>query len=463
MDLTRRSALGAAAAALGALAAPAIGSARPDVVVVGAGVFGAWTARALQRAGRRVLLVDAWAPGHARASSGGESRMTRGSYGSDEIYTRMAWDSLAEWRALSAGAGLPLFHRCGVLFFFPGMEPYVRDSIAVHRRLDLPTQLLERRELARRFPQIDFEGVELGLFEPEFGALMARRSVQTLIAQFEMSGGEYRRVAVKPPERGRGPLRKVAAANGDALSAGQFVFACGPWLPKLFPDLLGRRIFPTRQEVFFFAPHAGDEGFSPGRLPGWADFNGGDIYYGFPDLEGRGFKIAHDKHGPQMDPDRGDRTPSPAALADVRAFMERRFPRLRGAPLNEARVCQYENSANGDLLIDFHPDRSNLLLVGAGSGHGFKHGPAVGTYAAGLLTGTLRNPEPRFSLATKGERQDRAVHSTPAPRPRYPRRLTGGESGCSSRSTASGRPPGAGYAAPSPAGARSYSPSPASC
>ena len=410
MKITRRSALKTGTAALAAAAAPAIASPVPDVVVVGAGAFGAWTARALQRAGRRVLLVDAWAPAHARASSGGESRMTRGSYGADEIYTRMAWESLGEWRAMAGQAELPLFHRCGVLFFFPGMEPYVRDSVAVHRRLKLPTRLLERRELERRFPQIDFDGVALGLFEPEFGALMARRAVQTLVGQFRMAGGEYRKAAVLPPEPGRGPLRRIVARGGEELAADQFVFACGPWLPKLFPDLLGRRIFPTRQEVFFFAPKPGDDAFGSERLPGWADFNGGDIYYGFPDLEGRGFKIAHDRHGPPIDPDSGDRTPSPTALADVRAYMERRFPGLRGAPLAEARVCQYENSANGDLLIDFHPDRSNLLLVGAGSGHGFKHGPAVGAYAARLLTGAPGVREPRFSLASKSERQERAVH-----------------------------------------------------
>ena len=410
--ITRRSALkGGAAAVAAGLAAPAVAASRnADVVVVGAGVFGAWTARSLQRLGRRVLLVDAWAPAHARASSGGESRMTRGSYGGDEVYTRMAWDSLAEWRALSARAELPLFHRSGVLFFFPRMEDYVRQSLEVHRRLRLPTRLLERREMRRLFPQIDFDGVELGLFEPEFGALMARRAVQTVVKEFVAAGGEYRRSAVRPPERGDGPLRRIIMQDGASLSAPHFVFACGPWLPKLFPALLGNRIFPTRQEVFFFAPEAGDESFSVGRFPGWADFNEGDIYYGFPDLEGRGFKIAHDKHGPAIDPDTVERTPSPAGLADVRAYMERRFPALRGAPLNESRVCQYENSANGDLLIDFHPQHPNLLLVGAGSGHGYKHGPAVGAYAADLLTGRLATPEARFSLASKGQRQDRAVH-----------------------------------------------------
>jgi glycine/D-amino acid oxidase-like deaminating enzyme len=411
-SMTRRTAIKAgAAAAIAAADAPALAaSGRPDTIVVGAGVFGACTARALQRVGQKVLLLDAWGPAHARASSGGESRLTRGSYGADEVYTRMAWDSLAEWNALSARAELPLFHRTGVLFFFPKAEDYVHRTLEVHRRLKLPTQLMERREMRRRFPTIDFDGIELGLWEPEFGALMARRAVQTIVAEFVAAGGEYRRGAVEPPQRGEGPLGRINMQNGEKLYAARYVFACGPWLPRLFPDLLGRRIFPTRQEIFFFRQAAGDDGFGPAALPGWADFNAGDIYYGFPDLEGRGVKVAHDRHGPAMDPDQGDRTLSAAALAEVRAYMERRFPRLRGAPLSEARVCQYENSANGDLLIDVHPHRPNLFLVGAGSGHGFKHGPAVGAYAAKLILGTLDSPEPRFSLASKGEQQDRAVH-----------------------------------------------------
>jgi glycine/D-amino acid oxidase-like deaminating enzyme len=410
-DLTRRAALktGAAATLAAGLPAPAVAARGADMIVVGAGVFGAWTARHLQRAGHRVLLLDAWAPAHARASSGGESRLTRGSYGGDEVYTRMAWDSLAEWRGLSARAELPLFHRIGVLFFFPRVEDYVTRTIEVHRRLRLPTAILDRGAMRRLFPQVDFDGIEIGIHEPEFGALMARRAVQALVAEFVAGGGDYRQAAVRPPPSGDGPLRHIEA-DGERLAADRFVFACGPWLPRLFPDLLGSRIFPTRQEVFFFAPEAGDGRFEPGRLPAWADFNAGDIYYGVPNLEGRGFKIAHDRHGPPIDPDTGDRAPSEAGIAEVRAYMERRFPGMRGRPLSEARVCQYENSANGDLLIDFHPERPNLLLVGAGSGHGFKHGPAVGKYAAELLTGTLDRIEPRFSLATKGERQDRAVH-----------------------------------------------------
>lgn len=380
-----------------------------DSVVIGAGVFGAWTAWHLRKAGQRVLLLDAFGAAHARASSGGESRLTRGSYGADEVYTRLAFDSLAAWKTLSDQSGLPVFHPVGVLFFFQRREPYVDQSIEVHKRLKLPTVELDRAALEQKYPQVYWKDVEMGLFEPGFGVLMARRAVQTLVRQFVKNGGEYRVAAVKPPDASK-PLSAIELSDGSTVSAGNYVFACGPWLPKLFPRLLGPRIFPTRQEVFFFAPPPGDARFAADALPGWADFNNGDIFYGMPDLEGRGFKIAHDKHGPAIDPDRGDRVASPGALADVRAYLARRFPALANSPLNEERVCQYENSSNGDLLIDRHPTANNVLLVGAGSGHGFKHGPEVGRYAAELLTGKLRKIEPRFSLESKKEQQNRAVH-----------------------------------------------------
>ncbi len=280
----------------------------------------------------------------------------------------------------------------------------------MHRRLGLPTEMLGGAALRRRVPGIAFDPGDVGLYEPRFGALMARRAVQTLVAEFGRAGGMYWQAAVRPPAPGGAMLREVVTTEGDRIVADRFVFACGPWLGRVFPELLGRRIFTTRQEVFFFAPEAGDTRYEPGRLPGWADFNGGDIYYGFPNLEGRGFKIAHDAHGPPMDPDSGDRTPSAQAVADARAFMARRFPDLARRPLSEARVCQYENSSNGDLLIDRHPQWENVILVGAGSGHGFKHGPAVGRYAADLVLGRLQAPEPRFFLATKAEQAARAVH-----------------------------------------------------
>ena len=409
--MTRRSLLIGAG---GAAVSPAVAKTykrqmSEHVVVIGAGVFGSWTAHHLQERGHRVTLVDAHGPAHSRASSGGESRLTRAAYGKDAIYTRMARDSLPQWKALSAISGLPILHQCGVLFFFPTEEPYVQDSIAAHKEFGLSTEVLDQPQMAKRFPMIDFDGIRVGLYEPDFGALMARRSVNTLVDRFVRSGGTYVKGAALPVEAVGDRLQHVRLANGEQLSADRFVFALGPWLPKLFPDVIGPRILPTRQEVFYFAMPPGDRRFLPGTMPGWADFNGGDIFYGFPDLEARGVKFAHDQHGAEVDPDTQDRRPTAAALAEIVAFRDRRFPALKGAQMIGAEVCQYENSSNGDFLIDFHPRLSNVLLVGGGSGHGFKHGPEVGRHAAGLLTGSVK-AEPRFSLATKAETHHREVH-----------------------------------------------------
>jgi glycine/D-amino acid oxidase-like deaminating enzyme len=409
--MTRRSLIGGMTA--GALAPAVLRAAKPGsaahVAVIGAGVFGAWTAEHLRRAGHRVTLVDMAGPAHSRASSGGESRMTRGAYGKDEIYTRMAFASLPEWKALSAASGLPIFVPHGVLFVSNKPEAYFRESVEVHQRIGQPLEQLDRRQLQRRFPMIDFSGVTDGLYEPAFGALMARRAVQTLVRQFVAGGGQYRHELAHSPQQQSGRLKSLKLSSGS-IQADAYVFALGPWLPKLFPDLLGRRIFATRQEVFYFAAPKGDRRFLPEVMPGWADFNEGDMFYGFPDLEGRGVKFAHDKHGAYVDPDTQSREPTKAALDEVVAFRDRRFPLLRGAPLTYAEVCQYENSSNGDFLIDRHPALPNVVLVGGGSGHGFKHGPEVGRLAAELVSGGGDQSEPRFTLATKGESQHREVH-----------------------------------------------------
>ena len=175
----------------------------------------------------------------------------------------------------------------------------------------------------------------------------------------------------------------------------------------MFPDLLGERIFPTRQEVFYFGPPPGDARFRSPAMPVWVDF--AEEIYGIPDFKGRGFKVAPDRHGPAFDPDTGSRVITPETLATVRNFVARRFPGLKDAPLVASEVCQYENTSNGDFLIDRHPERDNVWLVGGGSGHGFKHGPAVGEYVtARILEGGA--VETRFSLATRRRVQKRAVY-----------------------------------------------------
>ncbi len=373
-----------------------------DVAVIGAGVFGAWTAYHLRQAGQRVALADAYGVGHSRAASGGESRIIRMGYGADEIYTRSAMRSLDIWRHFCRTSGLPLFHQTGVLWTAAADDPYSLQTRQTLARCGARFELLTPADLASRCPHMAFAPGASGIFEPESGALMARRAVAAVVAEAVRDGVVYVHQAAAAP-CGQGTL-----AEAGGIRAGAFVFACGAWLGHLFPELLGKRIAPTRQEVFFFGAPAGDARFVPPALPVWIDFSDPRGPYGFPDLEGRGVKIALDRHGPPIHPDAAGRVPSAEGIAEAREVLALRLPALRHAPLLEARVCQYANTSSGDFLIDRHPGFDNVWLVGGGSGHGFKHGPAVGEYAAVRILGG--GPvDPRYALASKAETSRRTV------------------------------------------------------
>ncbi|MFI4943323.1 MAG: FAD-dependent oxidoreductase, partial [Burkholderiales bacterium] len=351
-------ALRGVAAAAGGQGVSAAGGKSWDAIVVGAGVFGAWTAWQLRAAGRSVLLVDQYGPANARASSGGESRVIRMSYGPDETYTRFSWRSLAKWKAFFGEVGRPeLFQRTGVLWMTKGEDANAAASLRALEASQIPHERLDERELRKRYPQIAVIDGGSAILEPESGALMARRAVQAVVADAIRRGVEYQVAAVEPPT-GEGRLEALRTASGEALRAGAFVLACGPWLAKVAPRALAGRIFPTRQPVFFFGVPKGDTRFSAPALPTWLDFGQG--FYGMPDIEGRGLKVANDQHGPEFDPDTGERVAGATALTEARAFLEERFPGMRGAPLAEARVCQYENTSNGDFVIDRHPGYENV-------------------------------------------------------------------------------------------------------
>ena len=377
-----------------------------DVVVVGAGVFGSWTAWHLAKRKLKVLVLDAYGAAHARASSGGETRIIRMSYAADEIYTRWSQRSLVQWKELSAACGQPLFQQTGVLWLEGADDLRLRESQATLERCGIPHEVMDNAELTKRYPQVNFDDVSRGLLEPESGVLLARRAVQSMMEESKQENVEFLIAQAVTPD-GSGTISKLATSRCGAFSAGHFVFACGPWLGKVFPELLGQRIFPTRQEVFFFGSPPGDPRFAPPELPTWL-FNNDEVY-GMPDIESRGLKMARDAHGKRVDPDTQSRIVSAEGAEWARKYVARRFPALKDAPIVETRVCQYENTSNGDFLIDRHPEMPNVWLAGGGSGHGFKHGPALGEYLASQICGEGK-AEPRFSLASKATQQKRAVY-----------------------------------------------------
>jgi len=367
------------------------------VAVIGSGAFGGWTALFLLRAGARVTLIDAWGPGNSRSSSGGETRVIRGTYGPDQPYTALAARSLRLWTSNQRKWKRHLLHRIGVLWMVAGNdEAWESGSLAALKESKIPYSRLSRRELTKRWPQINFEGIDWGVYEPESGYLLARASCQAVVDGFVAEGGTYRQAAVAS-EVDFAAMKTVTLSDGSQLRADHYVFACGPWMGKLFPRTIGAHIQATKQDVFFFGTPAGDLRFNEDRLPVWADHRQ-PFMYGIPGNQNRGFKVADDTRGAAFDPTDGERRVSNASLERARDYLRRRFPALENAPLVETRVCQYEQTVDSDFIVDHHPDAEHVWLVGGGSGHGFKHGPALGERMAKLVLKDLET-ESRWALS----------------------------------------------------------------
>jgi len=375
-----------------------------SVIVVGAGAFGGWTALQLLKKGAKVTLLDGWGPGNSRASSGGETRIIRATYGSGRIYTQMAARALRLWQEYEQQWNLQLFSRTGVLWMTGSDDLYERASLPVMSEAGVRFEKLSAAECAKRWPQINFDGVAWAVYEPGSGYLAARRSCEAVLDAFLKEGGEYRQAQVLPGPIESTLMRHVKLASGEALRGDEYVFACGPWLGELF-SFLAPAITPTRQEVFFFGTEGGDLRFTDAQLPVWSDdslrelegFPGKHWFYGIPGNHWRGFKIADDMRGATVDPTTLERKLSEKGLAAVRAYLKTRFPSLARAPLVESRVCQYENSSDQNFILDRHPESENVWIVGGGSGHGFKHGPVVGEMVSDAVL-AMKEPPTEFKL-----------------------------------------------------------------
>src|SRR5580692_6145622 len=370
------------------------------MAVVGAGAFGSWIALQAVRAGFETILVDQDGPANDLSSSGGSSRIIRRAYGPDEIYTLLANRSLELWKAFLSVENRPdCFRRTGVLWMAKEEEPSIHEARETFRRHEIGHQFLNVLEIRTLCRLMNVPTSTVALFEPDCGALLAGESVRAVAEAAIRGGARYVKGKVIPIAS-TAKIKSLQLDDGP-IEADVFVFACGSWLPNLFPDTLGRVIFPTRQEVFYFASHAHWASSDGTSLPIWVDQTDLRVPYGFPDIDGAGIKVAFHRTGPQFDPDTDSREVTREQIAEAADYLRLRFPSMGTPTFMSAQVCHYENTSNGDLLIDRHPSLRNVWFAGGGSGHGFKHAPAVAEY---LLDAIQRDysPEPRFRLDGKG-------------------------------------------------------------
>ncbi len=353
-----------------------------SITIVGAGAFGGWAALYLLRAGYKMTLVDAWGAGNSRSSSGDETRVIRSTYGDNEFYFDLTVRALSLWKKHQAEWSRQLFFNAGVIWFcYHEKTPLVDDSIPFAKKHNMEYEYLSLAAIQKRYPMVYTDNLTHAWLDPYGGYLKARESAQAVLSAFVKEGGRFIQAYVTPGEIETGHLQSIKLSDGSVIKSDSYLFACGSWLGQLFPEVLGNVITCTKQEVFYFGvpkEHASQYD----QMPAWIDVDGKDFYYGIPGNANRGFKIGVDLRGEKFDPTTGERISNPQVLADARKFIEMRFPGLKGAPVVESRVCPYENSPDGNFIFEAHPEASNLWFLGGGSGHGFKHGPALGELVA---------------------------------------------------------------------------------
>lgn len=365
------------------------------IAVIGSGVWGASAAYYLNKSGCDVELYDMWGPGNSRSGSGGVSRIIRLIYGEDDIYTELTNDSFPFWEELSAKYNNSLYNECGMIWLVSQNDSsYVTNSIKHIEKLGYSLIRLNKKDARKKYPFINLDDIKEIYFEKKAGALMASRCTNGIVREYKKNGGKFYIGEVKVDEK---KLSSDGAFqfNGKKIKADKFIVCCGPWNRKIFPKMLGKKTFISRQEVYYFSvPNNKVLDFSLSKMPCWLDLNENNpSYYGIPFHLNKGFKIAYDERSTLFDPEKTDRIPLPELLNRTKKYLHHRFPLLKGQPITETRICQYENSLDGNFIINFHEENDNILVMGGSSGHGFKLGPGLGQLVSKILLDGKKIPD----------------------------------------------------------------------
>ena len=438
-DFLKIAGIGAGALLTGCATAPSFlrsGRSSSNVVVIGAGAFGGWTALHLQRMGARVTLVDMLGPGNSRSTSGDETRGVRSSYGDrphGELWMQWARLAMTRWKEWDAQYAKPLkmqvFFQTGDVILRADWEPFLTQTKAWWEKNSIPFEILSVDDVRKRWPQFSLKDVNVVLYEPDAGVVRARRATESVAEVFRYEGGRIIISRVIPPEPGSFDGHTLKLTNGDTVSGDAFVFAVGPWLGKTFA-LMQNRIRTPLGTVFYYSTPTGDERFIYPNMPSW-NLLGATGWPGLP-VDNRGFRVRGGGGGgggpmqtnangsgaappavPQTpnptppaanvtDPDLSVRWVDPDRVLRSRQFVADHFPDLKDAPLNETRACHYESTSSRDFIVDRHPDLPNVWIAGGGNAEGFKQGPVIGEYVAKRVLGDEGDPAiaKRFRIPT---------------------------------------------------------------
>ena len=363
--------------------------------VIGSGIWGACTAYFLQKEGADVELYDMWGPGNARSGSGGASRIIRLSYGNDKIYTELTNKSFKFWENLSNKSERELYNENGMLWMVSQSDSsYITNSAKHIESCGHSLEEISIDKIKKIYPNINFEDINQVFFEKKAGALMASRCCKNVVREYQNNGGKINIGEVKINEEELDKNNSITY-NGKSLNGDYFIIACGPWNRKILPKFLEKITYTSRQEVYYFSvPNSSAKDYNLQNMPCWLDLNSNNpSYYGIPFHLNKGFKIAYDERSTLFDPDTSDRIPKPELVKRVKEYCYKRFPKLSGLPISETRVCQYENSLDGDFIINRHDENEKIIVLSGSSGHGFKMGPGIGKMVSDIILKNKKIPK----------------------------------------------------------------------
>ncbi|MEW5317553.1 MAG: hypothetical protein WDW38_008841 [Sanguina aurantia] len=324
-----------------------------DAVVVGLGAHGSSTLFHLAQKGVKVLGIDRYNPGHDMGSSHGHSRITRLAYAEGPGYVPLLRRSYDLFLSLQEQAGEALFEKTGMLDIGKGF-PRALHSAQLH---SLPHTVMTGKQVNSAFPGYNLPNDMQALHQADGGILT--------------------------------PEVIIKVRDMERIQAAAAVFAAGPWISSLVPELKELCV-PVRQVVGWF-DCKGPDAFSSVNYPVFILEDNVGNWYGFPQQQRQhsgppGFKIGLYNHLKETVPlpDTVSRVVTPADESALRACLQSYFPSANGK-LSDSSVCMFTNTPDGHFLIDRHPSHPSIILCSACSGHGFKMSSGIGQHIASMV------------------------------------------------------------------------------
>jgi sarcosine oxidase len=364
-----------------------------DVIVAGVGAMGSAACWQLARRGQKVLGLERFDIPHAMGSSHGINRIIRLAYFEHPSYVPLLRRAYELWRETEQRFGEQLLYVTGGVDAGPKDSRVVQGSLAACRAHNLHHELLDAKELMRRFPAFRIAEDHVGNYQADAGFVLSERAIVAHVNMAIAAGAEIhaREPMLSWETTASGGVR-VTTERGS-YEAGRLILSTGAWMGEHVPQLESLAV-PERQVLGWFQPKE-PQHFALGALPVSIVETGHGHCYQFPVFGVPGFKIGIYHHLGERGPVESlSREPNAADEAALRAMVREVFPGADG-PLMALKTCFFTNTPDEHFIVDTLPGHPQVVVASPCSGHGFKFASVMGE----VLVDLAMNSESRHDLS----------------------------------------------------------------